>query len=279
MPQSHLRLVVLVRTWCPYCITLTHHHTRSSHSNQTHRYDSDNDGAGHPVFANFATQIDQLEETRDLKATFYDPFRGRYAIPTKSTLGDYYATAGTDTTFDQCRAYYFEAGEATLPIDSNTVYFVRFFPRISDTASVTTMGLEAIGIIFKDVIQPSLPSLTHNVLRKTANTMVKSFLDEIRSDPATCKEPEKRYEADGKTPYLIRWGEDEHHSGEVTYSWFASELNKLINQYLSPNTAENPDSNLNTYLTSALPPNGGFPNLNRGHLYVVFTIDRWRSLV
>ena len=100
--------------------------------------------------------------------------------------------------------------------------------------------------------------------------MVKSFLDEIRSGPDTCVEPEKRYEADGKTPYLIRWGEDQHHSGEVTYSWFASLFNSLINKHLSPNTAANPDSNVNTYLTSALPPNGGFPNLNKGDLYVVF---------
>jgi len=215
----------------------------------TGNYDDDEDGAGHPVFANYAVQIAALERTRDVASSYYDPFRGRGAIPTKSSLGDYYATTDSNT-LSVCRGFYFTAGDASLPVDSNTVYFIRFFPRVSDTAAIATMGLEAIGIIFKDVIQPALPSLTHNVIRKTGNKMMSSFIKEIRSNEHTCKEPEKRYEADGKTPYLIRWGEDQHHLGDVTYSWFASLANDLVNTFLSPNTAQSADSNLNTILAS-----------------------------
>ena len=98
------------------------HSKTTSHSNQTHRYDSDNDGAGHPVFANFATQIDQLEETRDLKATFYDPFRGRYAIPTKSTLGDYYATAGTWCSSAKRVNIVFITDEFERGLEKNSLY-------------------------------------------------------------------------------------------------------------------------------------------------------------
>ena len=82
---------------------VTKNFTRASRSTTgTGSYDSDNDGAGHPVFANFATQLEQLEQARDLASSFYDPFRGRGAIPTKSSLGDYYATGESDMTFDQC---------------------------------------------------------------------------------------------------------------------------------------------------------------------------------
>eukprot|EP00940_MAST-03C_sp_MAST-3C-sp2_P001426 g1426.t1 len=219
-------------------------------------WDDDGDGAGHTVFEQLENDLAREESIRDDALASYDPFRGRSAIPTTSDLGAYYVST-TTRTFDACRGYYFDAGTVRLPALDNAALFLRFFPSLSDTASIVTMGIEAMSIVFREVVHPALPSLLHNVIRSTFNRVVRDALADAHSN-YNCSVPERRYEEDG-SPYIIKWGEKEYDDGQITYSWFANLTHTLVADYISPATALSNSTDANALLSSALPPNGCYP--------------------
>lgn len=219
-------------------------------------WDDDGDGAGYTVFEQLENDLAREESIRDDALASYDPFRGRSAIPTTSDLGAYYVST-TTRTFDACRGYYFDAGTVRLPALDNAALFLRFFPSLSDTASIVTMGIEAMSIVFREVVHPALPSLLHNVIRSTFNRVVRDALADAHSN-YNCSVPERRYEEDG-SPYIIKWGEKEYDDGQITYSWFANLTHTLVADYISPATALSNSTDANALLSSALPPNGCYP--------------------